>query len=260
MSIAKSLKQELEKCNEDYNKKNIKETLVKIKKIILSGNPKKRTITVRYSVARNLFKAKYGSDDDIIKYIKPDDKITESVIHDNLETRDSRKLFEVSEELFSKILSLGKSTNIYDRFLYALLVSGRRTSELLDATFTSGHGPLVKMDGILKTRDVDKTCEFKVLTNKTKFLKRIKGIQKEIKQRRIRTFKKNLDNRINTVFNKALNPHKLRAIYVNYLFKFFNKEDLQINPFIQNTLCHKTINASLSYTGVKIMFEKPIKI
>ena len=260
MSIAKALKSELEKCNNSYTKKNLKETLKKIKSVIMTGSPSDRTITVRYSIARNMFKDKHGAGNDIIKDIRPDPKLTEKVIKENIEIRDDRKMFEVNEELFKKILSLKSSTNVYDKFLYALIVSGRRTSELLDADFSSGKGHLIKMDGLLKTRGDDKVCEFAALITKTKFLKLIKNIKKEIKQRRIRTFKKNLDNRINQLFNKVLNPHMLRAIYANYLFKFFNKENVEINPFIQKVLCHKTVNASLSYTGIKIAFENKIKI
>ena len=260
MSLSKKLRKDLEELRDRTNPKNKKNILKKIKSLIILDNPSDRTITVRFSTAKKIF-GETIKDLDFLKEIRPDSDLTKKVIQDNEEIRDTRRMKDINIDMFKKIINLKNSNNIYDNYLYALFISGRRTSELISATFKKGVGKNIYiMDGLLKTGSEnaeDKICNFKTLSNKS-FLILIRKIKKEIKQRKIKQFKKNLDNRIRFLFDGEITPHTLRSIYINYLYKFHNPENIEINPFIQQYLNHKTIKASLSYTGIKIDFDKPV--
>lgn len=237
------------------NSKTKSSILKKIDNIITSDNPKPRTITVRYSIVKKLFN-EYIDDPYFISQIRPSTKLTEKIIKLNEKTRDSRKVITINEVLINKIMNLRNSLNVYDVAIFLLFISGRRTSELDNFKFINVVGNKnIKMKGILKRKDIDE-CYFIPIINKTKFFKYYK-IFKDLKNKNnIHSFQKNLIARSNKLFNHS--PHFFRGAYATYMFTFRNTEKKKVNPFYMSILCHKSVDASLSYTQYKISFSDDI--
>jgi hypothetical protein len=256
MSISKDLRASIEKLRDNLTDDNQAATLKKLKILIVADKPSDRTITVRYTTAKKIL-GEATKDSAFLKQVRPKDSLTLSVIIDNKKIRDEAKLQKISRELVEKIVALKKSDNIYDMFIYLLFVSGRRTSELKKSKFINmKNSKLVKMNGLLKMKQDGLECEFMTLTPKTNFFKVYNKMMSNIKKKGVKSLNKNLDNRIHVLFGKEITPHTLRSLYANYIFHFENKDQLSLNASIQKSLCHKSIDSSLSYNGIEFEFDK----
>ena len=249
MTLSKNLKIEILKLIGFYNKNNANYILKEIDKLIISDNPKPRTIIVRYSNVKKLCK-EYIKDDNFCNKIKADNKLINDIIIKNEFIRDNKKMIEINKELLYKLSQLYKSDNINDLLTWLLLVSGRRISEIMTSQFKHNkNDKKVYVSGLKKTRSNHSECEIKILVSKTKFFKILS------KYRRLQRFYKiqNIHRNLNRYLKKwNLHSHSLRNIYIQYLYKFRNPYNIKINEFIRQGLCQKTITASLSYTNIKL--------
>ena len=252
MTLSHQMKQDTHSLMRKLTKSNKKETLSKIRKMILKDNPKPRTQTIRFSQVKKLFRG-VTEDTEFLKEIRPDPKITTEILSENNKTRDQRKLITIDKDLVHKILDLENSSNVYDVAIYLLFVSGRRVAELATARFFNlKNSPMVQISGVKKRSD-NITCQFMPLVNKSKFFKTLRRYKKLPTSKNNEAFHRGLNRRIKKLWpNENYKPHTFRGMYVTYAFEFRNTKNSKINTFIQETLCHQSINASLNYTQYKL--------
>lgn len=251
MTLSRKIQNEILKIK--YNKQKHTSILNQISKIIMSDNPKPRTISVRYSLIKKHFKSKTNNTE-FLNSIRPPSKITETLLKQNADIRDNRKLIPIEQKIIEHAITLKTSTNMYDLAIFLLLVTGRRSSELLTGKYIAdSNGKDIKMRGILKRTDT-KQCNFTPLVKPSIVLSTLRRFRTYIKNKPISrgTFNRGLNRRIKKLFGSTYKPHTLRGVYVTYLFKFRNTGDLKINTFIKNQLCHQSINSSLNYTQYKL--------
>lgn len=252
MTLSKKMQENAKKIANALNASNKLIILRKIHRLVKEDNPKPRTLTVRYSLIKDIFKD-VTNDQEFLKKIRPNANITLRVVKSNIKQRDNQKMIEIHKKDIKKIMSFAKSKDIFKLAIYLLFVTGRRISELLGAEFFSTKKPyLVKIRGVLKRTDnVD--CEFPLLINKAKFFKIMKRFKDLQTYTNMDTFHRLLNNKVKILLeNDKLKPHSLRGMYITYLFKFRNKDNLKINTFIKKNLCHQSIDASMNYTQYKI--------
>jgi len=222
--------------------------ITKLERLIYSGDPTYGTLSVRYSLFKKKFR-ELGIDKDFLDEFRPPEKLTYQVLKDNKEIRDNRKLFPVSMFQVEKIIDLKESDHLIDLALYLLLVSGRRTNELINAKFFRGkHKKHIKIIGLSKSKI--NSCEFPILISRQRFMKLINYFQNLDVNKN--TFSVLLNRRIKKLLGQKWTAHKLRKVYAKYLYKYNNPDNMKINSFIKNVLCHSTIESSLNYTDVKL--------
>lgn len=253
MTLSKKLSEEAKRIGKEFSEsKDEKKALSQIKKAICGSDKKcsDRTQSVRYSQFKKIIST-FTNNIEFLKKIKPHDEITKRLIIKNTEIRDNKKMLIIPREIMVKLISLKNSINPYDIALYLLLMSGRRISEILEAKFSlssiKGH---IKMEGAKKTRFNDSVLDFKPIGTPKAFLRHLKKFRK-LEVNPI-TYPRMLGLRLKKLLGNEWHPHMLRGLYAIYLFKFDNPDLLKINSFIQSALNHKTIGASLSYTGYSI--------
>ncbi len=254
MTLSKSATENFRQLAKNLTKKNKEETLKKIRKIILSKNPKPRTQTIHFSQAKAIFRD-HTEDEVWLKKIKPDDKITEDVLKESIKHRDERKVVHIKREDIEKILNYHLDKNIFKLALFLLLTSGRRSCELVESKITNKKGSTkLTIDHIAKRRDKYQNLQFPTLVPKTVFMKNLKKFKKLFEYTNTKTFQRTLSRTVKREFGKEWHPHILRKIYAIYSYDFRNKENLAVNPFIQNVLLQQGISSSMHYTGIKLNF------
>lgn len=256
--LPKWIKKELdENIIPEINKLSEKELLEKLKKIVYRPPSSNRTITWRYSLIKKYLK-NYIKNKELLFKIKPPDNLTNKVIKLNIEKRDSEKRIIIDEELIKKILSYEKSEDIYEQYIYLLLISGRRLRELTESKFINVKSSnLIIIEGIKKTRGFKLGLKvmFKPLVSKSKFFRIYRKFNRIKKNSNIKNISGNLQRIIKTKLDQNLKAHDLRRIYAVYSYQFRNKDNEKINTFIKEALNHSSIDASLSYTGIKFTFD-----
>lgn len=258
MGLPKHLDIKINAIIKDYKRNSDDQTLKLIKDSIYSDQPKPRTITHRYSLTKKKFKS-ITSDVDFLKQIKPDISLTNSVIQQNKIIRDNKQIININEDLIKKILSFENSEDIFKLFMYLLLISGRRTTELLNSKINNIKGKGIQFE-VAKRRNTtdDKFAIFNSLTSKSKFFKNYNKFKRLYKRVNQQTFQRTLLRKVNKYLGDNIRPHTLRGIYANYLYKFRNKQMIKINTFIKDVLSHKSAETSLNYTGYNIQLKKDI--
>lgn len=258
MTLSKKIQSDINLLKENFTDSNKNETLSKIKDIVLNDSPKNRTISTRYSIIKKQFK-EITDDQDYLKLIRPEDSITKSLIELNAKIRDEQKQIIISEETINKLKGLENTDDVFELAIYLLFITGRRVSEILSSSFSNiKKSKNIKIDGVKKRTDDGNDCEFPPLVSKTKFFKLYKKFMKILKFNNKNTFHRTLNRKLKKILGKTYKPHHLRGIYVTYLFKFRNTENMKINTFIKENLCHQSTNSSLSYTGYRMDFNKDI--
>ncbi len=254
MTLSKKMRAETHNIADQFKKGGITNTkaLKLIHELVYRGKPSDRTITIRFSLIKRIFKD-YTSEKLFLKKIKPEDNITRKVIKINDETRDQQKIQELDEQTIKQIMSYGGSGDVYKIFIFLLFVSGRRTYELINSQFTNTlrkKGNLIKMTGISKTRGNDSNeCYFSPLIRKGTFFRIYHRFFRLIHLNSLNTFQRQLSYKINSLFpGKGYHPHSFRGMYAIYMYKFRNPDKKKINTFIQDVLCHQTVKSSMSYT------------
>ena len=239
----------------DLNKyKDVRFFIRDIDDVINEDNPQIRTIAQRYTHAKNLFK-KYYPKHEFLDKIKPIKSITLSVMDMDKKSRDDRKMIEINDDIMNEIKSWKNSDNIYDKILYLLFVSGRRVSEIIgNKTKFMKYNDHIYVKGLLKKKHKDGCIIYPMIDN-NEFMNRYNYIKDYIRKsgRSRKAFHDQLYIRVKKKI--GLTIHSLRAIYVLYMYKHYNKNNYQFNEFIRRRLCHDIIESSLSYTKYKLLSD-----
>ena len=256
--LPKWLKNDID--NEILNKKysNINEILKKLKKIIYKNNPSDRTISWRYSLVKK-YLSNFFDDPYFINKIKPKDGLTNKIIEMNINKRDNIKLITIDDNLINRITSFENSMNPYELYIYLLFVSGRRLREIKNAEFINKkNSNKIIMKGVSKKRGNDNKIEFIPLVSKSKFFRIYKRLKKIMNNISMKYIDRNLQRNIKNILGIKYKSHDLRKLYGLYSYKFRNKDDLSLNPFLKKYLNHDSINSSLHYTNMKFNFHNDI--
>ncbi len=255
MTLSKFVEKSVHELGKSLNQKNKDDVLKKIRSLIKTRSPSYRSQTVNFSLAKSIMK-NYSNNYDFLKQIKPEQKIINKVINDDIKQRDSKQLIYVSEDNLTTLLNYNLSDDLFELAMFLLLTSGRRTSELMVSNFKNVKKKNeIIIDNVIKRTDKCQNLTFKPLVSKTIFLKNVKKFKKKYKYTNKDTFQRTLHRHIKSKISEKYYPHLLRKIYANYMYKFRNKEKLAINPFIQKALLQQSITSSMYYTGIKFNFD-----
>ncbi len=254
MTLSKSMKCEAHKIADQFAKGSISHAIAlkNIYQLVYEHDPSNRTITIRFSLIKKIFKG-YTKEKLFLAKIKPEDKITKDVIKKNHETRDSQKVMDLDADTVKQIMSYANSPDVYKTFIYLLFISGRRTDELINSAFKNSKGKgnkqIIMMGMSKKRKQNEDECEFTPLVNKGAFFRAYHRFFKFIHCNSLNTFQRQLTKKVHELFpDKNYHPHSFRGMYALYSYKFRNPKKMKINTFIQEALCHSTVQSSLSYT------------
>ena len=196
---------------------------------------------------------------EFLNQIKPPKELQDIVFEDDKKVRDNRTRIAITQPIVEQIMSYAFSEDPAKLFIYLLFVSGRRTQELYSSKFVNiKQSKDIQLIGITKRRDVnDNTCMFTPLIAKTRFFQIYKKYRKLRKVYSSQlTFQRHLDRLIKKEFPEhKFHPHVFRGMYVTYLFRFRNYQNLKINTFIKQHLHHQSINTSMNYTQYYVVPE-----
>jgi len=232
------------------------ELLQYIRNLSYTGDPKPRTISARYSLIKRFLREKYPRyDEKFLKLVKPDDKLTDSIVHENEMIRKNKKNFIFNQNLVDKILSLKNSDNIYDKMIYLQFISGRRISEIfgdddMKLSIVRNKPNYIKFSKLNKQKD-DKPALVKLMESDSKAFKRMYLINKKIIQGiSLKDLNKRINNRLRKVTgHKEMTSHNLRGIYAVYLFNIDNPENQNINGYLTDVLNQDSTDSSLNYSN-----------
>lgn len=216
-------------------------------------------IPVFYSQVKKFLKESGAFSPLFLGKVKPAQDITDSVIKQQADNRDTRPPLVVMPEWFDKIKQKKNKGFISALIIYAMGISGRRIGEIL------GNSDFLKVDNnTVSSRNLSKKKPkqpgeapdiFKILTNADEFITLVNTIRTKIGNKT-----SDMDNATRAV-NKALkswvpdaelNSHVFRAIYANLINKFYNPGGLIYNALIAKALNQENTESSISYTFVDL--------
>ena len=244
---------------ERLTKKNQKDTLKAICKILETQNYSDATKSVNYSKVKKLFKD-YTSDATFLKEIRPDPILTAKLFKDNKERLKRVKLLNIDKETIIKILSFRNSKrDVFKLFIFLLFVTGRRVSELMysDITLKPKSNDLT-ISHILKRNDKNQYLSFPPIVSPKIVLRALDDFKSAFLYTNPNTFNKNVNAHIKRHFGSKFHSHVLRKMYAIYLYQFRNEDEMTINPFLQKVLLQQTLTSSFFYTGIKYSFNTDI--
>lgn len=261
--LNKTINQEADKILKKFSKGRINEgEALKRFEALIDKKLSKTTIVVRYSLLKK--KAKLSkAPASFINKIKPPSDILKIVLKQNLDRRDEQTVLNVKISDINKIIELKNSENPIDLSLYLLLVSGRRSHELLNAEFSKVKNSKLKVHikGLSKIKSNPDECDFPILISSRRFIKLVKKMREyEVNKSTFTTLLGRHLKRAMSYKSKPPSlipadewtPHMLRGIYANYMFKHHNPKGKKVNTFIRDVLCQYTTDASMSYTQYKL--------
>jgi hypothetical protein len=238
--------------------KNPEDILNHIHELVMSGDPKPRTITNRYSKIKRFLRDEFDIfTEEFLRKIKPDDSITQSVIDMDKETRQNKSTIKFSQQDIDKTLGLKDNKRITDKLIYLQLVSGRRINELIDPemkiTLPRKKGHVVfshlskqrdnKEKSVVKLMDEIKPKEFKEL---------LEDVRNKIQELglTIRETTNKVNMRMKKLFPKRdiKSSHNLRGMYAVVMW-YRSGRTQNINGYISDVLNHTTPDASLNYSN-----------
>lgn len=182
---------------------------------------------------------------------------------DSLTTKVNNNLILKDSEKFFKEILDGLKSKTFDKLLPALLlVSGRRTTEILKtASFGKTKKGWIEFNGKLKSANKDGYTIPLLVRSSTfkKALKQLRVLVPEIVEDNLsnadvqNTFKTRINNafnKINNRYNISITPHNMRSLYVAFAEKKFKKKEQTYFAFANQILCHDGLAGSLHYLSV----------
>lgn len=255
----------LEKINEKYTNLRTKSSVLStlkhslLKKITIDG--------INGKVYHDTLK-KRGLDpvlvpEEIMK-LKLSKTDTMSIIRDNKKVLENRQeLVEFPRTVMEDIL-LGLDGNSFNELLPALLVAtGRRTIEILKTGSLKTQKGSVFFEGQVKTGfNPQKPYKIPLLADTKNIKSALRRLRKLVNTEKMdnKQVQKKFSSSIQNVFKKLskiygiqLNPHKLRAVYLEECFLNKNDKQLSKNKLGMEILGHSQLETSLHYVSIKIV-------
>lgn len=231
------------------------------------------TLNQRYSEINKIIKEKYPNYyQSIMTHIRPSreikrDQIIESLKKNISRLNDDNKIKVDVNEIKEAVEILTASDKFYDLCVLALIVSGRRSSELFKSEFTPSNKPHhINFKNPLKKRsqDKDKVFEIPILFIKPdEFLRIIQSIRNQKPEYKDYDKKKvaNLTNpainkNIKIIFNnKIMKTETLRAIYAHLTFLEYAPKNVSEINWINRVLCHIETDFLTDYFSYSYVIE-----
>jgi hypothetical protein len=217
-----------------------------------------RTLTNKLSLTKKYLE-KNGYDKKFLNNIYPGKEITRATIKQNEEKLESTKMIEIPKSFVDDTIKLYSKSTVYTRLaVYLLLSSGRRIQEIINGTFKedSNNKNNVLIDSLLKRRNVgDKyTNSIRIIGDRDTFLSAHNRFKKLTSSISPTTLKHNIQKYIRVEYSNIGIPtsHFFRVLYANYLFKYYNTDNLIYNVYIKNILNHLSLTPSINYTSIKV--------
>ena len=249
--------------NEDFKMEDFLHELHEL--IVNDGiSPSDKTIATRYSLVKNFLRNNYPSDlsEDDLKSVRPSSTVIDRIVSNDKILKESKKDVLFSKIDIDKILELGKSSNIFEKFIYLMFISSRRMSEIKEAKYViklnRGKPNQVKMNLAKKNSNNQDTMFVVQLIPDTLSAKNFRS---EVNKIRLTTedistndFNKRLNRKIKQLFpGKSFHSHTLRGLSAVYMYETNNKDGLAKNPYIMKQLNQDSLDSSLSYSNYKLV-------
>jgi hypothetical protein len=184
--------------------------------------------------------------------------------HENKITND----FVITKDIVEKLIGLINSKDIVDVAIGLAVCTGRRSTEITKTgTFKGIRGVKtdVRFSGILKNH-LNKTVIFNipVIGKPIRIVKACKNIRKEwvttdmTNEQTEKMYGSRIRRGLYKIFqeynldNQHCNFHTLRSIYIEYLYKYCNPNNLSKTHMIKTYLLHEDTSTTSNYNNVKI--------
>ena len=249
--------------NEDFKMEDFLHELHEL--IVNDGiSPSDKTIATRYSLVKNFLRNNYPSDfsEDDLKSVRPSSTVIDRIVSNDKILKESKKDVLFSKIDIDKILELGKSSNIFEKFIYLMFISSRRMSEIKEAKYViklnRGKPNQIKMLLAKKnSNNQDTLFIVEIMPNTLS----AKNFRSETNKIRLTTedistndFNKRLNRKIKQLFpGKNWHSHTLRGLSAVYMYETNNKDGLAKNPYIMKQLNQDSLDSSLSYSNYKLV-------
>ena len=249
--------------NEDFKMKDFLNELHEI--IVNDGiNPSDKTIATRYSLTKNFLRNNYPSDfsEDDLKNVRPNADVIDRIVSKDKILKENKTDVLFSKLDIDKILELGNSKNIFEKFIYLMFISGRRFAEIKEPKYqiklNRGKTNQVKMQ-LAKKNDNHRDTLFIVqlipntLTGK-EFRTEVNKVRLLTQDISSNDFNKRLNRKIKQLFpSKGWHSHTLRGLSAVYMYEKHNPDGLAKNPYIMKYLNQDSLDSSLSYSNYKLV-------
>ena len=249
--------------DEDFKMKDFLEELTDL--IVNDGiNPSDKTIATRYSLVKNFLRNNYPAEfsEEDLKNVRPNADVIDRIVSKDKIKKENKTDVKFSEIDIDNILELGKSSNIFEKFIYLMFISGRRFAEIKEPKYqiklNRGKANQVKMQ-LAKKNDNHKDTLFIVqLIPDTLSAKNFRSETNKIRllSEDVSTndFNKRLNRKIKQLFpSKGWHSHTLRGLSAVYMYEKHNPDGLAKNPYIMNHLNQDSLDSSLSYSNYKLV-------
>ncbi len=260
MTLSSKTENEIFDLAGQMKRDNKTDMINKLQTLLESKNFTNASLLCAFSDSRKIF-AQFTKDKKFLNKIKASDEIIVKVNNKSDEVRRNREIFVIGHDDLKKIKSLKNSESIYDQAIYLLFVSGRRTSEILNAKFEKKNNMIYTKDLVKRSknkRDDDESV-FPIIWENSpdEFIKMVDNLQSEVDKIGVKqnSFSRTVNRRIKSVIGEDWKPHSLRGSYALYNYKFNNPEKKNRNGFIRKILCHQSDSSSLAYVAFELEKE-----
>jgi hypothetical protein len=254
--------------DEDFKMSDLLEELHEI--IVNDGiNPSDKTIATRYSLVKNYLRNNYASDftEDDLKAVRPTSAVIDRIVSKDKILKEGKKDILFSELDINNILELGNSSNIFEKFIYLMFISGRRMSEIKEPKYqvklNRGKPGSVKMNLAKKNENHQETMFVIQLTpgtlNGKEFRSEVNKIRLVSEDISTNDFNKRLNKKIKQLFSgKEFHSHTFRGLSAVWNYEKNNPENLSKNGYVMKWLNQDVIDSSLSYINYKLVQEAEV--
>jgi len=187
---------------------------------------------------------------------------TESLIH-----RHENALYIDGTQLIRHCETMLSDSNIgmYELILCLLVVSGRRTTELLNgkSEFKKIHEYGCEFKGQLKTKrekiyNIPLLVKYDVFANGLRLLKSMQSNVKTTNKLVSQTYQSGLGQHLHKhkIFGPAKKVHTLRGIYGKLVFKMFECYPYTEISIVQQCLGHVKLEEALAYVALQVDYDE----
>lgn len=254
--------------DEDFKMKDFLEELHEL--IVNDGiSPSDKTIATRYSLVKNFLRNNYPSDfsEEDLKNVRPNADVIDRIVSKDKIKKENKTDVKFSEIDINNILELGKSSNIFEKFIYLMFISGRRMAEIKESKYViklnRGKANQIKML-LAKKNDNHKDTLFIVqlipdTLNGKQFRTEVNTIRLLTQDISLNDFNKRLNRKIKQLFpSKGWHSHTLRGLSAVWNYETNNPTGLAINGYIMKYLNQDSLDSSLSYSNYKLISEEEV--
>ena len=220
-----------------------------VRSLAFKNQPTDRTVSTRYSNYKKYLRDNVPSiSQDLLAELNPPSELTASIISNNKERLNSKKIVRFDQNLVDRLFELRDSTNVFDNLISLQFLSGRRINEIFDAKMKGIPKKTDRLKMILSKKKEDGFNTVRLINNITsaEFRKELASARRKLMGIELNDLTNRINKRLKSTVRKDLSSHSLRGLYATYMYETQNPENQALVGFVSDILGH----ASQSDSGV----------